>query len=54
MNIDEIRKQIREIESEIMKLKELPAIPKVTDEIHELYEIKWQLERSVLSANNAS
>jgi hypothetical protein len=52
MSIDEIRKQIREIESEIMKLKELPAIPKVTDEIHELYEIKWSLERIALNSRS--
>lgn len=50
--IDDMRKQIRKIEADIISLKQIPAIPKVIDEINELYEIKWSLEREVLRLAN--
>ena len=50
--IEDMRKQIRKIEADIMSLKVMPAIPKVIDEINELYEIKWALERQVLNLVN--
>ena len=49
--IEDMRKQIRKIEADIMSLKAMPAIPKVIDEINELYEDKWALERQVISLN---
>lgn len=49
VRIEEIREQVRKLEAEIMSLKALPAITKVVDEINELYEIKWALERQVLN-----
>lgn len=50
--IDDMRQQIRKIEADIMSLKQMPAIPKVTKEIDELYAVKWSLEREVLRLAN--
>jgi len=47
VNIEEVRKQIRGIESEIKTLKEKPMNKAVLEELHECFELKWQLEKQV-------